>query len=155
MTTPAAGHETAIYEALRVIRSTRGYVPVGVELAQLASQGQIIVDAEMEDRAHASLLGSIMLGPEAVAATPLSLSQTLVHELFHLHQNPFEKTLSFWLGVFTGTPVMQRYERPAYLAAFRFLEAVKASHPHLSREAEAEQRAVAQVFEISFGDSLL
>ena len=96
-----------------------------------------------------------MLGPESVAASPLSMAQTLVHELYHLHQNPFEKTLSFWLGILTRTPVMRRYERPAYLAAFRFLEAIKASHPHLAREAEVEQRAVAPVFEISFGDSLL
>lgn len=52
------------------------------------------------------------------------------------------------------TPVMRRYEQPAYQAALDFLQAVKGAHPHLAEEAAGEQAAVRQVFEIGFGGTL-
>ena len=138
-------------QALRIIRTTPGYAPIGVELAQMASENQIRVNPALEDRAQADLLGTITLGPEAMEATPLSLAQTLVHENFHLRrQNPLLKTWSFWSGIATRTHVMKRYEHPAYQAAHDFLEAVKRAHPPLAAEAEAEQNAIRQVFASGF-----
>jgi hypothetical protein len=144
-----------LHEAIRLIRTTPGYMEVGIELAQLTSEDRIRVHPTLEDRAHAGLLGTITLGLEAAQATPLSLAQTLVHEHYHLHQNPLQKTVSFWSGVLSHTPVMRRYERPAYEAAFAFLEAVKQAHPHLAAEAQAEQAAICQVFETAFGETLV
>ena len=141
-------------EALRLIRTTPGYIEIGVELAQRASENRIVVNRVLEDRAQTSLRGVIMLGPEAVQSTPLSLAQTLVHEHFHLHQNPLQKTSSFWLGALSRTATMRRYEQPAYQAAINFLEAVKRAHPYLRTEAENEQAAVRQVFAINFGGTL-
>jgi hypothetical protein len=146
--------ESALHEALRIVRTTPAYAAVATELSQLASQGQIDFDPEIEDRAHAGLLGTLTLGPEALHASPLSLAQTLVHEHFHLRQNPFLKTLSFWSGVVTGMHVMRRYEQPAYRAAHDFLEVVKAVRPELASEAEFEQRAIRQVFASVFGGEL-
>ena len=136
-----------IEEALQIIRTTPGYEETAKRLAKLAGNGRIRESPAIEDRAQAGLLGSITLGPEAVESTPLSLAQTLVHEHYHLRQNPFLKTVSFWSGVFTRTPVMRRYEQPAYQAAVDFLEAVKSAHPDLAEEAGQEQRAVRHVFE--------
>lgn len=144
----------ALDEALRLIRTTPGYVKIAVELAQLHSEGRIRVNPELEDRAQAGLLGTITLGPEAAGASPLSLAQTLVHEHYHLHQNPLLKTASFWAGVVTRTPTMQRYEQPAYQAAMNFLDAVKQAHPHLTNEAGAEQNAIKQVFESGYNTPL-
>lgn len=140
--------------ALRILRATPGYAPVALELAQLADEGRIHLDAALEDRAQAGLFGALTLGPEATGGSPLSLAQTLVHEHFHLRQNPLLKTLSFWSGVVQGAPAMKRYERPAYLAAHDFLEVVKRVCPELSTEAEAEQRAISQVFATTFGAAL-
>jgi hypothetical protein len=145
----------ALHEAIRLIRTTPGYTEVAVDLAQLASENRIRVHPTLEDRAHAGLLGTITLGPEAAQASPLSLAQTLVHEHYHLRrQHPLLKTVSFWTGVLSHTPVMRRYERPAYQAAFDFLEAAKKVHPQLTGEAEAEQAAIRQVFETFFGEPL-
>ena len=145
----------ALPEALRIIQATPGYTQLGVDLAQLASEGRIRVNPDLPDRAHAGLLGTITLGPEAAEASPLSLAQTLVHEHFHLRrQNPFLKTISFWVGVLTRTPPMRRYEQPAYQAASDFLEAVKVAHPHLAREASTEQSAIRQVFSTDFSGTL-
>lgn len=145
-----------IEAALRLIRATPGYIEVAVDLAQMASENLIRLDPTLEDRAHAGLLGTLTLGPQAAEGSPLSLAQTLVHEHFHLYgQSPWLKTLSFWIGVGTGTHVMRRYERPAYLAAHEFLEVVKRAHPNMNAEAQAEQRAIRQVFEASFGGALL
>jgi hypothetical protein len=144
-----------LHEAIHLIRTTPGYAEVAIDLAQRASQGQIRVDAFLEDRAQAGLLGTITLGEEAATASALSLAQTLVHEHFHLRrQHPLQKTTSFWSGVVSRTPVMSRYEKPAYRAAWDFLEATKASHPNLASEAQEEQNAIAQVFEMSFGEPL-
>ena len=142
-------------EAIGIVRATRGYEKVAQDLAQLASENRIRFDARMEDRAQASLTGKITLGEEAVCSSALSLAQTLVHEHFHLRrQNPLLKTVSFWSGVLSRTPVMARYEKPAYRAAWDFLEAVARSQPHLSSEARAEQNAISQVFQSSFGEPL-
>jgi hypothetical protein len=141
-------------EALRLIRSTPGYTEVGIHLAQLASKGRIEVNLNLPDRAQANLLGTIILGPEAVQSRPLSLAQTLVHEAHHLGQNPLLKTVSFWTGILTRTPVMRRYEQPAYQAAIDFLEAVRRAHPHMAQEAQAEQAAVRQVFMLDFGGTV-
>jgi hypothetical protein len=145
-----------IQEALRIIRATPGYAEVAMELAQMAAENQIRVDQNLEDRAHAGLLGTITLGPEAFEGSPLSLAQTLVHEHFHLRfQNPLLKTVSFWSGVARGAHVMRRYEQPAYRAAHDFLQAVKQASPKLAAEAESEQRAIRQVFSTEFGAELL
>ena len=148
------GIQAVLSEALRLIQATPGYEETGVRLAQLASEGRIRLDRELQDRAQAGLLGTITLGPEAATAGALSLAQTLVHEQYHLRQNPLLKTASFWTGVMTRTPVMRRYEQPAYQAAVDFLEAVKRAHPHLAGEANAEQAAVRQVFAQDFGATL-
>jgi hypothetical protein len=142
-------------EALQIIRAVPGYTEVGVELAQLASENRIRFDPALEDRAQAGLLGVITLGPEAMGSSSLSLAQTLVHEHFHLRrQNPFLKTLSFWSGIASGTPVMKRYEQPAYQAAHDFLEVVKRTKIHLANEADNEQRAIRQVFNTEYGGHL-
>lgn len=154
MTSPSL-QQALLQEALQIVRATPGYAAVSVELAQLAEEGKIDSDPNLEDRAEARLFGTLLLGPEAMHASPLSLAQTLVHEHFHLRrQNPFLKTLSFWRGVVTGTPVMRRYEQPAYQAAHDFLEAVKRSRPDLAGEVEFEQRAIRQVFASAFGGTL-
>ena len=141
-------------EALHIIRTTPRYAPVAVKLAQMASDNRIHINPHLEDRAHAGLLGTITLGPEAVESSALSLAQTLVHEHFHLRQHPLLKTVSFWSGVATRTPVMKRYEQPAYQAAMDFLEATKRAHPPLASEAEVEQNAIRQVFAAGFGGTL-
>jgi hypothetical protein len=142
-------------DAIRLIRATPGYHDIGVDLAQLDWAGRIQVDMNLEDRAQTTLRGIILLGPEAAGASPLSLAQTLAHEHFHLrHQHPLLKTVSFWSGVLTRTPVMRRYEQPAYQAAIDFLEAAKETHSHLAEEAAAEQAEVRQVFLTDFGERL-
>jgi hypothetical protein len=141
-------------KALELIRATPGYENIAAELARLAAQGRIRVDSKLEDRAQAGLLGTITLGPEAIESNPLSLAQTLVHEHYHLHQNPLEKTVSFWSGVWQRTPVMRRYEQPAYRAALRFLNAVENSQPHRAEEVQREQAAIRQVFAINFGGEI-
>jgi hypothetical protein len=141
--------------ALQLIATTPGYEMTARELNQLAQKRRIFLDESLADRAQTSLLKTIVLGPEAVASSPLSLAQTLVHEQFHLHQNPLLKTVSFWSGVATRTPVMARFERPAYRAAWAFLEAAARTHPGLSSEARAEQNAIRLVFENDFKQNLL
>ena len=141
-------------DAIRIIRTTPGYASVAVTLAQMASENRIRLDPNLQDRAQAGLLGTITLGPEAVESSPLSLAETLVHEHYHLRQNPFLKTVSFWSGLATRTPVMKRYEQPAYQAAMDFLEAVKRARPSLANEAEAERTAIRQAFATDFGGML-
>jgi hypothetical protein len=150
----ASATSATLREALGLIASTPGYSEAGEHLARLAAKGRIRVDLRLPDRARAGLLGAITLGPEAVTASAVSLAQTLVHEHYHGHQNPLLKTVSFWLGVATRTPVMRRYEQPAYQAAVDFLEALKHEHPRLAAEAQAEQDAVRQVFALDFGAAL-
>jgi hypothetical protein len=140
--------------ALSIIGATPGYKTVHTDLTRLISKNKLRFSPRLPDRAQTSLFGIITLGPEAVESSPLSLAQTLVHEQFHLHQNPLLKTVSFWVGVFTRTPVMQRYEQPAYQAAIDFLEAVKSSHSVLKHEANREQSEVRQAFHAGYGGIL-
>ena len=146
--------DNQISQALELICSIRGYKETGIALQKLAAQNRIRFDREMEDRAQTGLLGNITLGPEAIASNTVSLAQTLVHEAYHLHQNPFLKTVSFWTGFLTHTPVMRRYEQPAYQAAIDFLADVKRTQPHLAQEAEREQNAMRCVFANDFGVTL-
>ena len=146
---------TKVPLAIELIHSVHGYEAAADFLTCLHSQRRIRFDATLPDRAHAGLTRTITLGPEAVEGSTLSLAQTLVHEYFHLkHQHPLHKTVSFWSGVATRTPTMLRFERPAYQSAIDFLEAAKRAHPHLATEADAEERAIRQVFESTFGVGL-
>jgi hypothetical protein len=142
-------------DALALIARVPGYAPVAEQLQRLRDRGAIRILPGLADRAHAGLLGSITLGPEPFQDGVLSLAETLVHEAFHLRQNPLEKTASFWLGVVTGAPVMRRYERPAYRAAADFLRAVAAHLPELADEAARERFAVEQVFRTEYGAELV
>lgn len=140
-----------ITEALNIIGATPGYQQVAGELRLLAGRGRIRFQPGLPDRAQTGLTRIILLGHEVLASPPLSQAQTLVHEHFHLHQNPFLKTVSFWSGVATRTPVMRRYELPAYRAAYDFLEAVKTAQPNLAALAGSEQEAIRQVFAQGYG----
>ena len=145
----------ALEQAIAIIAITPGYAPAAQALRRLMARGRIRFHAELEDRAQAGLTKTITLGPEAMESHPVSLAQTLVHELFHLHQNPLLKTVSFWSGVATRTPVMRRYEQPAYRAAYDFLEAVKSSQPDFAEIAQSEQEAIQQVFARDYGGGLV
>jgi len=139
-----------------LVRGTPGYAEVAQELAQLLADGKIRYHDGLEDRAHAGLLGTITLGAEPFAPdmTVLGLAETLVHERFHLHQNPLMKTASFWTGLVKKADPMIAYERPAYQAAQAFLEAYRAAHPHAAGDADAELVAVRDTFEGAYGEAL-
>lgn len=145
-----------ITDAIGLVRRTPGYAEIAQELAQLLADGKIRYHDSLEDRAHAGLLGTITLGAEPFAPhmTVLGLAETLVHERFHLHQNPLEKTASFWTGLLKKADPMIAYERPAYQAAADFLQAFRAAHPHGADEADAELVAVRDTFESSYGETL-
>jgi hypothetical protein len=147
-------NDAKLQASLRLIEATPGFADVGRHLFSMEQSGRILFEPKLEDRAQAGLLGTITLGPEAIQGSVLSLAQTLVHEYFHLRQNPFLKTVSFWSGVFTRTHPMKRFEEPAYAFALEFLDAVQRARPELIEEAQAEQRAVRQVFESTFGSAL-
>jgi len=144
---------SSVQAALDLIVATPGYEGVADDLARLDRAGRIRYAATLEDRAHAGQLGTITLGPEALATGPLSLAETLVHEHFHLkRQNPFHKTVSFWSGIATRTPIMARYERAAYWAALDFLHAVAQARPDLADEARQEAVAVEATFAACYGE---
>lgn len=129
--------------AIALIAKVPGYASVAEELARC----KIRYIPTLLDRGQATLAGTILLGPEAWEAGPVGLAETLVHEHYHTRQNPFAKTPSFWMGVFTRTPVMARYERPAYQAATTFLERLAETLPEHTREAEDEAEAVRLSYE--------
>lgn len=142
-------------DALRLIRSTRGYESVAIDLAQLWAGGKIRFNPELPDRANTELWGTITIGPEAASARPLSLAQTLVHEHHHLrHQHPLQKTASFWSGVASRTNPMRAYEKPAYQAALDFLDAVEQQHPNLALEARMEMVQAADAFESGYNETI-
>jgi len=144
-----------IAEAIAIISEVPGYEAVAAHLGNWQSRGRIKVNPRLPDRARAGLWGCITLGPETLASPPLSVAQTLVHEHFHLtRQHPLLKSVSFWMGVFTRSHPMLRYERPAYLAAWRFLEAAARAQPALGPLARAERAAIQQVFQSGFGATL-
>jgi len=140
-----------ILAAIALVRRTPGYGIVGAGLQAHLGRGRIHFDPALPDRAQAGLTGRIVLGPEAMGSPTLSLAQTLVHEWHHAHQFPLEKTVSFWLGVALGRPVMRRFERPAYRAALRFLQDVAQAFPDSADAAQAEQQAIAAVFAAEYG----
>ena len=145
-----------ITDAIGLVRITPGYASEAQELAQLLADGKIRYHAVLDDRAHTGLTGNITLGPEPFegGATLLGLAETLVHERFHIHQSPLDKTASFWTGVFTKSDAMIRYERPAYQAAQAFLEAYKAAHPQDLDLADAELYAVRATFQSNYNELL-
>lgn len=143
-----------VRRALDLVAVTPGYQNVVADLRARMDRGRIHYDPALPDRARVGLMGHVVLGPEAINASPISLAQTLVHEWHHAHQSPLEKTASFWLGVATRQPVMRRFERPAYRAADRFLQAVTQAFPALAEEAHREQQAISAVFAIEYGEVL-
>ena len=50
---------------------------------------------------------------------------------------------------------MRRYEKPAYQAAYRFLQTVAQTFPDLSAEARQEMAAIASMFGSEYGEPLL
>ena len=140
-------HRRRVRDAIALIASVDGYADVARDLAALDDAGRIRYVPRLADRAHAGLTRRVALGPEAIDGGPVGLAETLVHEHWHLfRQHPLHKTASFWAGVATGTPVMARYERPAYRAALAFLDALARRHPETAATAHAEARAVALSF---------
>lgn len=139
--------EARIAEAIALIASVPGYAPVAERLQRRA----IRFVPDLLDRGEARLDGVILIGPEALFAGPIGLAETLVHEEFHTRQSPLLKTHSFWSGVFTRTPVMARYERPAYEAAARFLEALALARPEHAEEARAEAELVRSSYTTFYG----
>jgi len=140
-----------VQAAIALVTRTPGYGVVGAGLKAHLSRGRVCFDPALPDRAQAGLTGRIVLGPEAMGSPTLSLAQTLVHEWHHVHQFPLEKTVSFWMGALMGRPVMGRFERPAYRAALRFLQAAAQAFPDLADAARAEQGAITTVFEAEYG----
>ena len=136
-----------IAEAIALIGRVPGYERVAQNLVRRT----IRYIPTLEDRGQATLTGVILIGPEALLGSLVGLAETLVHEEFHTRQSHLLKTHSFWSGVFTRTPVMARYERPAYQAALDFLAALGGAFPEYAAEARAEYDMVQVSFEASYG----
>lgn len=136
----------AVGDALTLIADTPGYQPA----ARRLRRATIVLSPSLPDRAQTSLLGHITLGAEpfggSADAARVSLAGTLVHEHFHLTQHPLQKTLSFWLGVWTRRHPMLRYEAPAYAAQIEFLRQVSRTHPLLEPAARHEREQVQSAF---------
>jgi hypothetical protein len=143
--------EQAIPAAIQLIGQVPGYAAVAQELADLLARGRIRYVPELPDRGQATLNGTILLGPEPFTGSIVGLAETLVHENFHRHQFPLLKTASFWAGVATRTPIMQRYERPAYEAALQFLKALTVARPEYAAEVAAERAAIIAQFAAEYG----
>ncbi len=151
-----ADQRARVRAALELMNRVPGYEPVAADVERRLASGRVRFDRGMEDRGVAGLSGRIYLGREALYSSPLSLAETLVHEHYHLrHQFPLEKTASFWSGVFTGTPVMRRFERPAYRASADFLRAAAAALPEWAEAARHEAAAVAATYAAEYGESLI
>ena len=146
--------QSTVEEAIELIGRVPGFEGEATRLATLSREGRIRFAPEMDDRGRASLSGIITLGPEAFLGSRLGLAETLAHEAFHLRQNPFYKTASFWAGVATRTPVMRRYERPAYAYAFRFLRAAEIALPEWAETARQEQAELLASFRYHYRASL-
>ena len=146
------GH--ALIQAIALIARVSDYESVATDLTQLWESGKIRYIPTLQDRGQANLLGSITLGPEPFEGSIVGLAETLVHEHFHLGQNPFLKTTSFWSGVVTRTNVMRRYEAPAYRAGVDFLLALARQFPSYQAEAQTEINAIRETFASEFGTQL-
>ena len=145
---------TARENALNLIGAVPNYSQIATDLRKR----RILYNPNLPDRGQASLLGRITLGPEVLEGRPnevlVGVAGTLVHELYHCRQNPFLKTVSFWLGITTRTHPMRRYERPAYQAHSAFLMALAQSQPLLAEAAFLEQQAVHASFHAVYGCEL-
>ena len=150
---PPPGGGALLDEALALIGSVPGYEAVAAQLAGLRARGRLRVE-EISDRGTASVWGVITLGPEAFEGGLVGLAETLVHERFHLTQFPLARTVSFWGGVLTWTPVWRRLERPAYRAALDFLAALAAARPELAEECSSEAESVRAAFLAHYGAAL-
>jgi hypothetical protein len=152
---PTPALEESLEIALGIIAQVPGYELVASDLSALHATGKIRIVETLNDRGHAGRLGDrITLGLEPFESVPVGLAETLVHEHYHLGQNPLLKTTSFWSGVFTRTNVMARYEAPAYRAGADFLRALAAQFPEHREEALAEIEAIYQTFESEYGETL-
>lgn len=138
-----------IAEAIALIARVPGYEAIARNLTRCT----VRYVPELGDRGQATLTGVILIGPEALFGGMVGLAETLVHEEFHTRQNHLLKTHSFWSGVFTRTPVMARYERPAYQAALDFLAALAATCSEHASEALAEADAVRASYTAFYGAS--
>jgi hypothetical protein len=135
--------KTKITDALDLIDSVPGYGRTAMRLRRLS----IEYLPSLPDRAHITLRSKIIVGPAALVdggKPPVGLAGTLVHEEFHSRQHPLLKTASFWTGVFTRTPVMSRFEWPAYREQTAFLRALSASRPDLADDARREIDAIVE-----------
>lgn len=110
--------------------------------------------ADLPDRARVTLRNTIILGPEALLSSPLSLAGTLVHEEFHTRQNPFHKTRSFWLGVFNRQHPMARYEWPAYHCQIRFLINLSQLLPDMNDQCINEAKLVLLSYISHYGEPI-
>lgn len=141
----------AVDESLDLIAATPGYEAVAHRLRRTS----IRLLPSLPDRAQTGLWGHITLGPEPFTGTEdrarVSLAGTLVHEHFHLRQNPLEKTASFWLGAWMRRHPMRRYEAPAYAAQQEFLHAFARHFPALQTIALAELEQVQAAFASHYG----
>ncbi len=139
-------HQQRITDAIQLIAAVPGYATVAADL----SRTRIRYVPHLTDRAQTTLRRAIIIGPEPFAdpgdAGLVSLAATLVHEHYHTRQNPFLKTFSFWLGIFTRTHPLRRYEAPAYARQLAFLDALAASHPPFAALARHERAAVLASF---------
>jgi hypothetical protein len=155
-----AAVEQVFQAAFDLILRVPGYPHTGKILTALYQAGDIRFDSTLEDRATTDWRGIITVGPEAVDSGRVGLAETLVHEQFHRTQPVYTKTISFWSGIATKTPVWRRLELPAYRAALDFLKALEVyaqqqQDPELVAEAQREQFAVTASFRAFYGDGLV
>lgn len=142
--------ENKISDALKLIDSVPGYDQTAARLKGLV----IEYLPSLPDRARITLRSKIIVGPAAIVDGddgPVGLAGTLVHEEFHARQHPLLKTASFWVGVFTRTPVMARFEWPAYYAQVDFLRALSTSRPDLAQAAGREIDAIIEAVHRYYG----
>ena len=139
-----------IEQAIALIAHVPGYEAVALNLTRRT----IRFVPTLIDRGQATLMGVILIGPEALNGGLVGLAETLVHEELHTRQSHLLKTHSFWSGVFTQTAVMARYERPAYRAALDFLWALAHACPEHADEARADCDAIRASYALNYGLAL-
>ncbi|MFM7323017.1 MAG: hypothetical protein ACKO5K_16075 [Armatimonadota bacterium] len=140
-----------VADAIARIGAVPGYASVARDLGALLDAGRIRHDPDLEDRAVVEWTGMVVLGEEPFQGASVGLEETLVHEHHHRkRQANLMKSASFWTGVVTKTPVMARYERPAYRAALDYLAAVGVARPDDRIDAEREAEAVRRTWEIVY-----
>lgn len=138
-------------DAIALIRRTSGYTDVADDLDAWFASLDVIYDPNLPDRAQVSVLGTLILGPEPFEPPLLGLAETLVHEHHHrFRQHHLQKTVSVWAGIATRTPVMARYERPAWRAALAFVQTVRQHQVCDPAECDAEEHAIRTSWEIHY-----